>query len=428
MRPVTTDLATDNQPGSSGNDGSGPGGFDIARVRALFPALSTGAAFLDGAAGTQTPRSVIDAIADAYAGGLSNTGGAFPASRRADGFVDAARQAVADLVGGAPDGVVFGPSSTALTYRLAAPISAGWVAGDNIVLTRLDHDADVRPWVQAAGRAGVDVRWADPSQPRLELGVEQFAPVVDSRTRLVALTAASNVVGTRPDLSPITALAHGVGALTWVDGVHATPHTPVDVVGWGADFYATSAYKWCGPHIGCVIAAPSLLETLRPDKLASSSDAVPGRFELGTLPFADLAGVTAAVDHLAALDGIPPGGAEPRRAALVRSMRAAEAYEADLFARLWSGLQRTTGVRTIGSAATRTPTAWFTVDGSTPAEVAAACAAADVAVWDGHNYAWELAGFLGIRDAGSAVRASVAHYNDIADVDRLLAVLGGLPA
>lgn len=428
---MTTDLATDSQPTSTGS-----GGFDIGRVRALFPALTTGTAYLDGAAGTQTPRSVIDAIAHAYAGGLSNAGGSFRASRRSDAIVAEARQAVADLVGGVPDGVVFGPSSTALTYRFAAPISASWQPGDNIVVTRLDHDADVRPWVQAAARAGAEVRWADPSVPSLELAVEQFAQVVDARTRLVAVTGASNVVGTRPDLSPITALAHGVGALTWVDGVHTTPHTPVDVVRWGADFYATSAYKWCGPHIGCVVAAPSLLESLRPDKLASSSDAVPGRFELGTLPFADLAGVAAAVDHMASFGDLATGATSQsaagvplvRREKLRSSMAAIEAYETELFARLWSGLHAVGGVHTIGAAASRTPTAWFTVDGSTPAQVAEAAAAADVAVWNGHNYAWELSGFLGIRDSGSAVRASISHYNDADDVDRLLVVLRGLRA
>jgi len=420
VRPVTTDLATD-----------APTGFDISRVRALFPALDSGTAFLDGAAGTQTPRSVIQAIGDAYAGGLSNSGGAFTASRRSDAIVAAARQAVADLVGGVPDGVVFGPSSTALTYRFAAPISTSWEPGDNIVLSRLDHDADVRPWVQAAERAGAQVRWLEPSRPSLELQVEQAALVIDSRTRLVAVTAASNVVGTRPDLSPITALAHGVGALTWVDGVHATPHTPVDVVRWGADFYATSAYKWCGPHVAAVVAAPVLLETLHPDKLASSTDAVPDRFELGTLPFADLAGVTAAVDHMASFEDLAAGGPREvvpgvpvlRREKLRSSMAAVEAYESDLFARLLDGLARMPRVRTIGSAASRTPTAWFTVAGHSPSEVSAAAAAADVAVWDGHNYAWELAGVLGIRESGSAVRASVVHYTDADDVDRLLEVL-----
>lgn len=424
VRTMTTDLAPD----------ADQTGFDISRVRAQFPALASGTAFLDGAAGTQTPRSVIAAIVDAYTGGLSNHGGAFAASRRADAIVDAARQAVADLVGGVPEGVVFGPSATALTYRLAAPLSAEWGPGDNIVLSRLDHDADVRPWVQAAQRSGTQIRWIDPVRPSLELSVEQVALTVDSDTKLVAVTAASNVVGTRPDLSPITALAHGVGALTWIDGVHATPHTPVDVVRWGADCYVTSAYKWCGPHVAAVVAAPQLLERLHPDKLASSSDAVPERFELGTLPFADLAGVTAAVDHLAAFEdlaaGTPRQVAEGvpvvRREKLRSSMAAVEAYETELFGRLLDGLGRLRRVHTIGSAGSRTPTAWFTVDGYSPEQVSAACAQAGVAVWDGHNYAWELAGLLGIRDHGSAVRASLVHYTDADDVDRLLAVLADL--
>lgn len=414
-------------------------GYDVERIRALFPALDTGAAFLDGAAGTQTPSSVVEAIADAYAGGMSNTGGAFAASHRSQGLEDAARAAVADLLGGTAGGVVFGPNMTTLTFRFADALASRWRPGDSIVLTRLDHDANVRPWVLAAARAGVEVRWVDPVRPSLELPAAAFAEVVDERTRLVAVTAASNVVGTRPPIAEISALAHGVGALCYVDGVHATPHGPVDVAALGADLYLTSAYKWAGPHIGMAIADPALLESIRPAKLASSTDEVPDRFEWGTPAFAALAGVTAAVEHLAALapsvpewsgtSGSPGAGraaGESRRARVLASMAAVEHHEDALFAEMLDGLGSLPGVHLIGSAARRTPTAWFTVDGHSPLAVAEACATAGVNVWNGHNYAWELSGLLGIRDAGSAVRAGLVHYSDAADVHRLLDVVATL--
>lgn len=395
--------------------------YDIARIRTLFPALSTGAAYLDGAAGTQTPTSVIDAVAAAYAGGMSNTGGAFAASHRSEEIEEGARAAVADLVGGAGADVVFGPNMTTLTFRFADALAAQWRPGDNVVLSRLDHDANVRPWVVAAQRAGAEVRWADPVLPGLELPAGVVGALIDGRTRVVAVTAASNVVGTRPPVAEIAALGHAAGAVVYVDGVHATPHGPTDIAALGADLYVTSAYKWAGPHIGIAVGRPELLERLRPAKLASSPDGVPDRFEWGTPAFADLAGVTAAVEHLAAL--APDPAATSRRDRILSSMRAVREHEERLFARLLAGLDDVPGLRLIGAATQRTPTAWFTVDGRTPAEVAARCAAAGVNVWNGHNYAWELAGMLGIRDSGSAVRAGIVHYNNDSDVDRLLKVV-----
>jgi len=239
----------------------------------------------------------------------------------------------------------------------------------------------------------------------------------------VAVTAASNVIGTRPDVAAITAKARAAGALSYVDGVHATPHGPTDVAALGADFYATSAYKWSGPHIGAVVAGPALLETLQPDKLVPSPDAVPERFEQGTAAFADLAGVTAAVDHLAALD---PSATGTRRERVLASMAAAQAHEQRLFAVMLDGLAAMRGVTLYGKAHRRTATAYFTVEGWTPAQVAAHLAEARVNVWNGHNYAWELTGVLGIRDSGCAVRAGLVHYNDRSDVDRLLASVAEL--
>jgi cysteine desulfurase family protein (TIGR01976 family) len=397
--------------------------FDVSKVRSAYPALADGYAYLDGAAGTQLPDTVIDAIAGAYRAGLGNSGGAFPASARSDAITAECRQAVADLTGGQPDGVILGPNMTTLTFRLASALAASWGPGDEVVVTRLDHDANVRPWVLAAQRAGATVRWAQVELPAGELPAAQFADLISDRTRLVAVSAASNIIGTRPDVAAITALARAAGALSYVDGVHATPHGPTDIGALGADFYATSAYKWSGPHIGAVVAAPELLESLRPDKLIPSPDEIPERFEQGTPPFADFAGVTAAVDHLAALGDAASG---TRRDRLVAAMTAVAEYEEGLAAVLFGGLAALPGVTLYGRARRRTATAYFTVAGRTPAEVAGHLATRRINVWDGHNYAWELAGRLGIRDTGSAVRAGLVHYNDRTDVDRLLAAVAEL--
>jgi cysteine desulfurase family protein (TIGR01976 family) len=391
--------------------------YEVDRVRALYPALADGYAYLDGAAGTQVPYAVIDAIAGAYRLGIGNAGGAFPASQRSDAIVAECRRAVADLVGGDPAGVVLGPNMTTLTYRLAYALAKQWRPGDEVVVSRLDHDANVRPWVQVAERVGMRVRWAEFDLVTGELPVEQYDGLLSERTRLVAVTAASNVLGTRPDVAAIAAKAHGVGAVVYVDGVHAAAHGPVDAASLGADCFATSAYKWSGPHVGAVVADPGLLERLRPDKLASAPDGVPERFSAGTWPFADLAGVVAAVEHLASLDAAATG---TRRQRVLTSMRTVAAYEQQLFEVLLGGLEAMEHVTVFGKAVRRTATAFFTVAGWAPRQVAEQLAARKVNVWNGHNYAWEATGALGIRDAGGAVRAGVVHYNDRSDVDRLL--------
>jgi cysteine desulfurase family protein (TIGR01976 family) len=392
--------------------------FDVSRVRAAYPALSDGYAYLDGAAGTQVPTAVIEAIADAYRAGIGNAGGAFPASGRSDAILAECRRALADLTGAEPDGVILGPNMTTLTYRLADTLSRQWGRGDEVVVSRLDHDANIRPWVQAAARREAVVRWADVDISTAELPASQYGDLLSDRTRLVAVTAASNIVGTRPDVAAIAAEAHAVGALCYMDGVHATPHVPVDVGSLGADFYATSAYKWSGPHIGAVVADPGLLETLHPDKLVPAPEGVPGRFERGTPGFADLAGVVAAVDHLASLG--PGTAAGSRRDRVLASMTAVEQYEAAVFARLLGGLNAMGHVTLYGKAARRAPTAFFTVAGYSPRAVAERLAARQVNVWSGDNYAWELAGAFGLRDSGGAVRAGLVHYNDEAEVGRLL--------
>ena len=413
----TTDAV---RPGPSAAD------YDVAEIRSRYPALADGWAYLDGAAGTQVPRSVIEAESKAYAGGIGNHGGAFAASKRSDALTAAARAAVADLVGApSPQGVVLGPSSTALAYRFAQALGRTWQAGDEIVVTRLDHEANVRPWVQEAERAGVSVRWADPEPDTLDLPVGAVADLLTPRTRLVAVTAASNVVGTRPNVRAIADAAHAVGSLVFVDGVHATPHTAVDVVAMGADFWTTSAYKWSGPHLAALVAAPELLEGLHADKLDSVADVVPDRFERGTSAFAQHAGVAAAVDHLATL--VPaPHASSLRRQRVLAAMAAVEAHEAALLRRLLDGLAGLPHVRRIGAPSRQAPTVWFRVDGHAPDEVAEHCARARINVWSGHNYAWELAGLLGIRDSGSAVRAGMSCYSDASDVDRLLGALADL--
>lgn len=405
--------------------------YDVSRVRALYPALADGWAYLDGAAGTQVPRSVIDAESATYAAGIGNHGAYFAASKRSDAASRAAREGIVDLVG-APsvEGVALGPSMTALTYRFADGLSKTWRPGDEVVVTRLDHDANVRPWVQAAARAGATVKWAVPTLPDVELPVEAVTAQLSERTRLVAVTAASNVIGTRPEVRAIADAAHAVGALVYVDGVHATPHVPVDVAALGADFYATSAYKWSGPHLATVVGDPALLATVMPDKLASSSDDVPDRFEYGTSPFAQHAGMAAAVDHVAGLAEVAGAAAAPagasRRERILASMAAVEAYEQALLTRMIDGLTAMDHVERFGSPRSQAPTIWFRVRGMTPDEVAEHCAKAEVNVWSGHNYAWELAGLLGIRDSGSAVRASLSVYTSAEDVDRLVAAVGQL--
>jgi cysteine desulfurase family protein (TIGR01976 family) len=401
-------------------------GFDIAAVRAHYPALADGWAYLDGAAGTQVPNAVIDATVQAYRHGIGNHGGAFAASARSGAYTDKARRAVADLVGGVdPRGVVLGPNSTTLIFRLAQALSATWRPGDEIVVSRLDHDANVRPWLIWAQRVGAVVRWVEPRLPSTNLDPEAYDGVLGERSRLVAVTAASNLTGSIPDVGAIAKRAHAYGSPLVVDGVHATPHLPVDMVELGADVWLTSAYKWSGPHIGAMIADPAFWEPLRPDKLAPSPDEVPWRFETGTAPFADFAGVAAAVDHLAGLasESSPD---QSRRARVVTSMSAVAAYELDLFSHLHAGLAAMDHVELLAAPKRRTATEYFRVRGLDPPAVAEHCARARINVWHGHMYAWELTGLLGVRESGGGIRAGLVHYNDKSDVDRLLEAVDDL--
>ncbi|MBY8875395.1 cysteine desulfurase-like protein [Micromonospora sp. PLK6-60] len=394
--------------------------YDVARVRAAYPALAEGFAHFDGAGGTQTAAPVIDAVAGAMRGATGNRSTAFAPGRRALELVAGARAAVADLLGAEPAGVVLGPSATALTYTLARTLGATWRPGDEVVLSRLDHDANVRPWVQAAEAAGATVRWAEFDPDSGELPAGQYADLVGARTRLVAVTAGSNAIGTVPDVAAIAKTAHAAGALVCVDGVHSVPHGPTDLATLGADFLVTSAYKWSGPHLAAMVADPARWAALRPAKLLPSADAVPDRFEFGTPSFPLLAGVTAAVDHLASLD---PAAAGDRRARVRAGLTAAQAHEEAVFDRLLAGLAALPGLTLLGSPARRCPTVSFRLAGLSPADTAAELGAAGLCLSHGDYYAYEYFQRMGLRADGGAVRASVYHYNTVEEVDRLLAEL-----
>ncbi len=397
--------------------------FDVARVRGLFPTLGDGYIHLDGPAGTLIPESVARAVSAALRVPLANRHGPFPSSARADALIDAARRAFADLVGGEPAGVVLGPNMTTITYALARALSKTWNVGDEVVVSRLDHDANIRPWITAAKSAGAVVRWAEVDIETCELPEWQYETLINQRTRLVAVTAASNAVGTRPDVRRIADQAHQVGALLHVDGVHACPHLPIDMVELGADLFTTSAYKWGGPHVSATIAAPALLDRLRPDKLVPAPDNVPDRFETGTAAFELMAGVVAAVDHLASLDDAATGS---RRARVLASMAAAERYERGVFARLESGLRSLLHVNVLGSPARRAPTVSFTVDGWKPRKVTEELARRGICAWDGDYYAYELMESLGVGELGGAIRVGLVHYNTAHEVERLLDALSDL--
>lgn len=392
--------------------------YDVDRVRARIPALSEGVAFFDGPGGTQMPDVVADAMADLLKAGVSNRGTVTAAERRAEAAVQAARMAGADLVNADPRGIVFGRSMTELTFEVARTLAQDWGPGDEVVVTRLDHDGDVRPWVTYAERTGAKVRWADFDPRTGILTPEDVLRHVNGNTRIVAVTGASNLIGTRPDVARIGAELADVEPLFFVDGVHLAAHAPIDMQAMGADFFICSPYKFLGPHCGMLAASPALLESMHPDKLRPSTEEVPERFELGTLPYELLAGVTAAIDFLADL---VPGdeGTMSRRDRLVRSMAALEQYEDGLHARMRSGLEGISGVHLYGHAPLCTPTELFSVDGVDSADVYRRLAERGVNAPASSFYAIEAAEWMGLGSRG-AVRAGLAPYTNADDVDRLI--------
>ncbi|MFJ9182745.1 cysteine desulfurase-like protein [Streptomyces anulatus] len=392
--------------------------YDVGAVRAQFPALRSGTAHFDGPGGTQTPASVIAAIGEAMSGPLSNRGAALPGEVNAEEIVRGFRQAMADLLGADPGGIVFGRSATQLTYDFSRTLSGAWSPGDEVVVSRLDHDANIRPWVQAAERAGAVVRWADFDPSTGELSPEAVGAQLTGRTRLVAVTGASNLIGTRPDIPAIARLAHGAGALLYVDGVHLTAHHPVDVERLGADFFVCSPYKFFGPHHGVLAARPELLGTLRPDKLAPSTDAVPERFELGTLPYESMAGARAAVDFLAGL-GAGAKAAGGRRERLRSAYAAIDAHETELRESIEKAVGELGGVTVHSRAAERTPTLLLTFEGRDAADAYRSLARSGVHAPAGSFYALEASRHLGLGDSGG-LRVGLCAYNDTDDVERLL--------
>lgn len=395
--------------------------IDVEALRARFPSLASGIAHFDGPGGTQTPAAVGEAIARTLTGPLSNRGSSVASERNADAAVAAFRAAYADLLGADPRGIVYGRSATQLTYDFSRALAKGWSAGDELVVTQLDHDANVRPWLQIAERVGMVVRWLrlDPATGQLRL--DELDEVVTERTRLVAVTGASNLIGSKPDLPRIASHAHEVGALVHVDGVHLAAHDAIDVGALGADLFVCSPYKFFGPHCAVLAASPELLESLHPDKLLPSTDAVPERFELGTLPYELMAGATAAVEVLASIAGSPVEDAQrDRRERLVAANALVEHHELRLRERIESHLRSLEGRLTLHSVAEeRTSTLFVTFRDRDAFAVARELAARDVLAPAGTFYAHEP--FLALGTGVEAgLRMGLAPYNDDADVDRLL--------
>ncbi|HET8984713.1 MAG TPA: cysteine desulfurase-like protein [Trueperaceae bacterium] len=398
--------------------------YDVDRIRRDFPALAHGLAYFDGPGGTQTPRQVGEAIAATLTAPLSNKGTASLPQRNATAAVVDFRRAMADLLDAEPDGIVYGRSATALTYEMARGLAKGWSAADEVVVTRLDHDCNVRPWVQAAESVGATVRWADFDPTTGELSVEAVAGLVTSRTRLVAVTGASNLLGTMPDVKAIAAAAHAQGALVYVDGVHAAAHHLLSLSELGADFVVCSPYKFLGPHCGVLAASPALLATVRPDKLLPATDEVPERFEHGTQPYEIMAGVTAAVDYLAA---VIPRSTGSRRERLTAAFAAIEAHEDRLRHRIEEAVEGLPGVRLWSTAARRTPTLLFTFEHRPAADVSRALVEAGVLAPSGNFYALEASRHLGLGVTGG-LRVGLAPYTNDDDVDRLIEALRSILA
>ena len=398
--------------------------FDVATARAQFPALSRThegrpVAYLDGPGGTQVPESVICAMAGVLEAGVSNLGGAFASSRFAEQLTDAARRAVCDLFGAA-DGeeIAFGQNMTSLTFSISRAMARTWRAGDRILLTSLDHDANVAPWRLAAADAGVAVDLVRFDRDNWTLDVEAVEELLTDRTRLVAFTHASNAIGSIPDVAAIVKAAHSAGALTYIDAVHYAPHGVVDVTASGTDFLVASAYKFFGPHTGVLYGRGELLDSLEPYKVLPAPEEGGGKWETGTQSFESLAGVAAAVDYLASL-----GEGRDRRTALVDGHGRVDQYLRGLTERFLAGLGENVTLYGIPGPEARTPTFAVNVAGSHPDDVAGRLAAAGLSVWSGHYYAIEPMKQLGLLETGGAVRIGFVHTTTVDEVDRLLEAL-----
>lgn len=391
--------------------------FDVEAFRVGFPALTSGIAFFDGPGGSQTPAVVGEAIARTLTSPLSNRGTDALSQRNAEDAVREFRSALADFTGADPRGIVYGRSATDLAYDLARTLGKGWRPGDEVVVTSLDHDSNVRPWIQAARSAEATVRWWELDPRTCELPLDGLRAVLSERTRVVAVTGASNLVGTIPDVRAAADLARGVGAHVHVDAVHLAAHELLDLDALGADSLVCSPYKFLGPHCGVLAASPALLEGLSFDKLVPSTDVVPERLELGTLPYEMMAGATAAVEVLAGL-----GEGSTRRERLASAFERVHEHETRLSARILEAVRALPGVTVWSRAERRTPTVYLTVDGRSGADIARHLVERDVLAPAGTFYAYEAAQRLGL-DTDPGVRVGVAPYTNDDDVDRLLAGL-----
>jgi cysteine desulfurase family protein (TIGR01976 family) len=395
-------------------------GYDVEAVRAHFPALDKGFAHFDGPGGSQVPDVVADAIRDALLTPMANRGRVTEAERHSDDLVTGCRRALADLLNADQRGIVFGRSMTQLTFDLSRALAKTWQPGDEVVVTRLDHDGNVRPWVYAAAAAGATLHWVDFDPGTGELDPAAVARRLSERTRLVAVTGASNLIGTRPDLAGIIESVHRAGGLCYVDGVHLTAHVSIDVAALDADFFACSPYKFLGPHCGVLAGRTGILERLTPDKLAPAPDYIPERYEQGTLPYELMAGTTAAVDFLAGIASRPETAS--RRDRLVESMTAVEQYEDRLRHYIEDGLRRLPGLTIRSRALRRTPTLLITFDRHDEADAYRFLAERGINAPAGSFYALETSRHLGLGDRGG-LRIGLAPYNTEQDADRLLAGL-----
>lgn len=389
--------------------------YDVEKIRADFPALKSGLAFFDGPGGSQVPTQVGEAIAAAITQPISNRGVTTLSEKNADEIVLNFRKAIADLINADPAGVVYGRSWTQITYDFSRTLAKTWKPGDEIIVTTLDHDSNIRPWVQAAEAVGVVVRWAKFDTATGELPTSAISDLLNDKTRLVAVTGAGNTLGTRPNIQEISQAVHKTNALLYVDGVHLTPHTPIDMQAMGADFFGLSFYKIFGPHCAAIAAKPELLKTLNNDKLLPSTSESPERFEFGTLPYELMAGCTATIDYIANM----VDGSGSRRQRIVNSMAAAEKYEEELFEYMESEIKAIPGVTLYGHAENRTPTLYFNLKGVAGAEVHKHLAGVKVNAPASNFYALEVSRALGLGDTG-AVRAGLAPYSTKEDVDRLV--------
>ena len=406
--------------------------YDLDAIRAEFPALAIRDGdrpriYFDNPAGTQVPRQVIDATVRCLTEANANLGGYFETARRADAIVDDAHAAMADMLNAASaDEIVFGQNMTTLTFHLSRSIGRTLEPGDEIVLSRMCHDANVSPWTMLADDLGLVVRWLPFETDTFEFDLAKLDGLLNERTRLVCVGGASNLTGTINDVAAIAARARSAGAWTFVDAVQLAPHVAIDVQALGCDFLACSAYKFFGPHQGILWGRRELLESFVPYKVRPAPDALPGRFETGTLSHEGMAGTAAAVDYFAWIGRTQAGadGAD-RRAAVHAALEFLFTYEKTLAERLIQGLEALDGVRVLGitdpaAMDRRVPTVAFTADGAHPDVIAEALAARGIFVWSGHNYAVEVAKSLGIYESGGAVRIGPVHYNTAGEIDALL--------